>query len=79
MAIVGGGESALSALIFLRALRPEARITVYTPMLPLSRGESFLENRVFADPDDVGWDATSTWRAARTSSSTATAASSTRP
>ena len=24
-------------------------------MLPLSRGESFLENRVFADPDDVGW------------------------
>ena len=56
VAIVGGGESALSALIFLRALRPEARITVYTPMLPLSRGESFLENRVFADPDDVGWD-----------------------
>jgi outer membrane protein assembly factor BamB len=55
VAIVGGGESALSALIFLRAMRPEARITVYTPMLPLSRGESFLENRVFADPDDVGW------------------------
>src|ERR1700744_1614805 len=55
VAIVGGGESALSALGFLRALRPEARITVYTPMLPLSRGESFLENRVFADPDDVGW------------------------
>ncbi len=57
VAIVGGGESALSALVFLRALRPEARITVYTPMLPLSRGESFLENRVFADPDDVGWEA----------------------
>ena len=26
-------------------------------MLPLSRGESFLENRVFADPDEVGWSA----------------------
>ncbi|MBS1888912.1 MAG: PQQ-binding-like beta-propeller repeat protein [Actinobacteria bacterium] len=57
VAIVGGGESALSALVFLRALRPAARITVYTPVLPLSRGESFLENRVFADPDDVGWEA----------------------
>jgi outer membrane protein assembly factor BamB len=56
VAIVGGGESALSALVFLRAMRPEAKITVYTPMLPLSRGESFLENRVFADPDDVGWE-----------------------
>ena len=56
MAIVGGGESALSALVFLRAMRPGAKITVYTPMLPLSRGESFLENRVFADPDDVGWE-----------------------
>ncbi|MBS1884220.1 MAG: PQQ-binding-like beta-propeller repeat protein [Actinobacteria bacterium] len=55
VAIVGGGESALSALVFLRTLRPGARITVYTPTLPLSRGESFLENRVFADPDDVGW------------------------
>ena len=55
VAIVGGGESALSALVFLRALRPQARITVYTPTLPLSRGESFLENRVFADPDDVDW------------------------
>lgn len=54
--IVGGGESALSALVFLRAFRPRARITVYTPTLPLSRGESFLENRVFADPDDVGWE-----------------------
>jgi alcohol dehydrogenase (cytochrome c) len=56
VAIVGGGESALSALVFLRAMRPAAKITVYTPMLPLSRGESFLENRVFADPDDVGWE-----------------------
>ncbi len=56
IAIVGGGESALSALVFLRAFRPRARITVYTPMLPLSRGESFLENRVFADPDDVAWE-----------------------
>ena len=56
VAIVGGGESALSALIFLRAFRPRVRITVYTPTLPLSRGESFLENRVFADPDDVGWE-----------------------
>jgi mycobactin lysine-N-oxygenase len=55
IAIVGGGESALSALVFLRALRPQARLTIYTPTLPLSRGESFLENRVFADPDDVGW------------------------
>jgi mycobactin lysine-N-oxygenase len=55
IAIVGGGESALSALVFLRKFRPRARITVYTPMLPLSRGESFLENRVFADPDDVAW------------------------
>lgn len=56
IAIVGGGESALSALVFLRAFRPRVRITVYTPTLPLSRGESFLENRVFADPDDVGWE-----------------------
>ena len=55
IAIVGGGESALSALVFLRAARPRARLTVYTPSLPMSRGESFLENRVFADPDDVGW------------------------
>ncbi|MGE5336143.1 MAG: SidA/IucD/PvdA family monooxygenase [Nitrososphaerota archaeon] len=56
IAIVGGGESALSALVFLRALRPQARTTVYTPTLPLSRGESFLENRVFADPDNVDWE-----------------------
>ncbi|HET7121298.1 MAG TPA: SidA/IucD/PvdA family monooxygenase [Solirubrobacterales bacterium] len=56
IAIVGGGESALSALVFLRACRPQARLTIYTPTLPLSRGESFLENRVFADPDNVAWD-----------------------
>jgi mycobactin lysine-N-oxygenase len=56
IAIVGGGESALSALVFLRDCRPQARLTVYTPTLPLSRGESFLENRVFADPDNVAWE-----------------------
>ena len=56
IAILGGGESALSSLILLRAIRPHARITVFTPMLPMSRGESFLENRVFADPDSVAWD-----------------------
>ncbi|MGN6663333.1 MAG: SidA/IucD/PvdA family monooxygenase [Solirubrobacterales bacterium] len=56
IAIVGGGESALSALVFLRDMRPEARLTIYTPTLPLSRGESFLENRVFADPDNVSWE-----------------------
>jgi len=56
IAIIGGGESALSALVFLRDLRPAARLTVFTPTLPLSRGESFLENRVFADPDNVAWE-----------------------
>jgi mycobactin lysine-N-oxygenase len=56
IAIIGGGESALSALVFLRDLRPQARLIVYTPTLPLSRGESFLENRVFADPDNVDWE-----------------------
>jgi mycobactin lysine-N-oxygenase len=56
IAIIGGGESALSALVFLRDLRPAARLTLYTPTLPLSRGESFLENRVFADPDNVDWE-----------------------
>ncbi|HWI72370.1 MAG TPA: SidA/IucD/PvdA family monooxygenase [Baekduia sp.] len=55
VAIVGGGEGALSCVLFLRALRPAARLTVHTPELPLSRGEGFLENRVFADPDSVGW------------------------
>jgi mycobactin lysine-N-oxygenase len=60
IAIVGGGESALSAVAFLRDFRPAARMTVYTPMLPLSRGESFLENRVFSNPDEVAWSALDT-------------------
>ncbi len=55
IAIVGGGESALSATMFLRGLRPHCRYTIYTPMLPMSRGESFLENRVFSNPDTVEW------------------------
>lgn len=55
IAIVGGGESALSATMFLRGLRPACRFTIYTPMLPMSRGESFLENRVFSNPDTVEW------------------------
>ncbi len=57
IAIVGGGESALSCVAFLRSFRPQARLTVYTPTLPLSRGESFLENRVFSNPDEVAWSA----------------------
>jgi mycobactin lysine-N-oxygenase len=56
VAIVGGGESALSATMFLRGLRPDCRFTIYTPMLPMSRGESFLENRVFSNPDTVEWE-----------------------
>jgi mycobactin lysine-N-oxygenase len=55
IAIVGGGESALSCVAFLRSFRPAARLTLYTPMLPMSRGESFLENRVFSNPDEVAW------------------------
>ena len=55
--VVGGGESALSCVMFLRGFRPLARCTVYTPMLPMSRGESFLENRVFSNPDVVEWEA----------------------
>jgi len=55
VAIVGGGESALSALALLRRSRPDALFTVYTPNLPMSRAESFLENRVFSNPDDVAW------------------------
>ncbi|HVY96157.1 MAG TPA: SidA/IucD/PvdA family monooxygenase [Solirubrobacterales bacterium] len=54
--VVGGGESALSCVMFLRGFRPLARCTVYTPMLPMSRGESFLENRVFSNPDVVEWE-----------------------
>ena len=56
VAIVGGGESALSATMFLRGMRPGCRFTIYTPMLPMSRGESFLENRVFSNPDTVEWE-----------------------
>jgi mycobactin lysine-N-oxygenase len=55
--VVGGGESALSCVMFLRGFRPRARCTVYTPTLPMSRGESFLENRVFSNPDAVEWEA----------------------
>jgi mycobactin lysine-N-oxygenase len=55
VAIVGGGESALSCMMFLRGFRPHSHFTIYTPMLPMSRGESFLENRVFSNPDEVGW------------------------
>jgi mycobactin lysine-N-oxygenase len=55
IAVVGGGESALSCVMFLRGLRPRSQFTVYTPMLPMSRGESFLENRVFSNPDEVEW------------------------
>jgi mycobactin lysine-N-oxygenase len=57
VAIVGGGESALSCMMFLRGFRPRSCFTVYTPMLPMSRGESFLENRVFSNPDEVEWTA----------------------
>ncbi len=53
--IVGAGESALSCVAFLRAFRPNAQLTIYTASLPMSRGESFLENRVFSNPDDVDW------------------------
>jgi mycobactin lysine-N-oxygenase len=55
IAVVGGGESALSCVMFLRGMRPRARYTIYTPMMPMSRGESFLENRVFSNPDEVEW------------------------
>ncbi|HEY7961061.1 MAG TPA: SidA/IucD/PvdA family monooxygenase [Solirubrobacteraceae bacterium] len=55
IAIVGGGESALSCVEFVRSLRPDARLTIYTPGLPMSRIESFLENRVFSNPDTVDW------------------------
>ncbi|MGE5283111.1 MAG: SidA/IucD/PvdA family monooxygenase [Chloroflexota bacterium] len=57
IAIVGGGESALSATMFLRGFRPRCRFTIYTPLLPMSRGESFLENRVFSNPDVIEWEA----------------------
>ncbi len=57
VAVVGGGESALSCVMFLRGFRPRSRFTIYTPMLPMSRGESFLENRVFSNPDEIEWTA----------------------
>jgi mycobactin lysine-N-oxygenase len=55
IAIVGGGESALSCMEFVRALRPDAHLTVYTPSLPMSRVESFVENRIFSNPEEVDW------------------------
>ena len=57
VAIVGGGEGALSCAMFLRAHRPAARLTIHTPTLPMSRGEGFLENRVFSNPDSISWSA----------------------
>lgn len=56
VAIVGGGESAIATVVYLRRERPAARITIHTPEPPLSRGESFVENRVYSDPDSIGWD-----------------------
>lgn len=56
LAVVGGGESSLSSVLFLLGFRPDAHLTVYTPTLPMSRGESFLENRVFSTPDVISWD-----------------------
>jgi mycobactin lysine-N-oxygenase len=55
IAIVGGGESALSCIEFVRGRRPDARLTIYTANLPMSRVESFLENRIFSRPDEVDW------------------------
>lgn len=56
VAIVGGGESAIATMVYLRREHPAARITIHTPEPPLSRGESFVENRVYSDPDSIGWD-----------------------
>jgi mycobactin lysine-N-oxygenase len=55
IAIVGGGESALSCVEFVRGRRPDAQLTIYTASLPMSRVESFLENRVFSRPDEINW------------------------
>jgi mycobactin lysine-N-oxygenase len=55
VAIVGGGDGAISCLMYLREQRRDLRFTVYTPRPPVCRGESFLENRVFSDPDCVAW------------------------
>jgi mycobactin lysine-N-oxygenase len=57
VAIVGGGEGALSCAMFLRQQRPNARLTIHTPSLPMSRGEGFLENRAFSNPDSINWSA----------------------
>lgn len=56
VAIVGGGESAIATVVHLRREHPAARLTIHTPEPPLSRGESFVENRVYSDPDSIGWD-----------------------
>ncbi len=56
VAIVGGGESAIATMVHLRREHPAARLTIHTPEPPLSRGESFVENRVYSDPDSIGWD-----------------------
>ncbi len=56
VAIVGGGDSALSCALHLRDVRPDSYLTIYTPRPPLSRAEGFLENRVFSDPDCVAWE-----------------------
>lgn len=55
IAVVGGGESALSCIEYVRSVRPDAQLTVYTPTLPMSRVESFLENRAFSNPDSIAW------------------------
>lgn len=56
VAIVGGGESAIATMVHLRREHPAARLTIHTPEPPLSRGESFVENRVYSDPDSIGWE-----------------------
>jgi hypothetical protein len=55
IAIVGGGESALSCIEFVRARRPDAQLTVYTANLPMSRVESFSRTASSRNPDDVDW------------------------
>ena len=34
---------------------PTHRLTVYTPGLPMSRVESFVENRIFSNPEEIDW------------------------
>lgn len=55
VAVVGSGESAIACALHLLTARPRATVTVYTPGLPMSRAESFLENRVYSDPDAAAW------------------------